>query len=49
MQYIGEYEFKRIGKKKWNKRMKRVIEILKVVFNYDRLVYKWRKCTGNKF
>ncbi|HSQ45101.1 MAG TPA: ROK family protein [Ginsengibacter sp.] len=35
--YIGEFEFKRIGKKKWNKRMKRVIEILKVVFNYDRL------------
>lgn len=36
-EYIGEFEFKRIGKKKWNKRMKRVIEILKVVFNYDRL------------
>lgn len=35
--YIGELEFKRIGKKKWNERMKRVIEILKVVFNYDRL------------
>ena len=35
--YIGEYEFKRIGKKKWNKRMRRVIRILKVVFNYDRL------------
>jgi polyphosphate glucokinase len=33
--YIGEDEFKRIGKEKWNKRMKRVIEILKVVFNYD--------------
>ena len=36
-QYIGEQEFKRIGKKEWNKRMKRVIAILKVVFNYDRL------------
>lgn len=36
-EYIGEFEFKRIGKKKWNKRMKRVIEILKVVYNYDRL------------
>lgn len=33
--YVGEDEFKRIGRKKWNKRMKRVIEILKVVFNYD--------------
>jgi polyphosphate glucokinase len=35
--YVGEFEFKRIGKKKWNKRMQRVIKILKVVFNYDRL------------
>ena len=35
--YIGEAEFKRIGKKKWNKRMKRVIEILKTVVNYDKL------------
>lgn len=35
--YVGEFEFKRVGKKKWNKRMQRVIEILKVVFNYDRL------------
>lgn len=36
-EYIGELEFKRIGKKNWNKRMRRVIKILKVVFNYDRL------------
>lgn len=36
-QYIGEAELLRIGEKKWNKRMKKVIEILKVVFNYDRL------------
>ena len=36
-EYVGEYEFKRIGKKKWNKRMKRIIKVLKVVFNYDRL------------
>jgi polyphosphate glucokinase len=35
--YIGEYELRRIGRKKWNDRMKRVIEILKTVFNYDRL------------
>ncbi len=27
----------KVGKKKWNKRMKEVIGILKVVFNYDRL------------
>lgn len=36
-EYVGEAELIRIGEKKWNKRMKRVIEILKVVFNYDRL------------
>lgn len=36
-QYIGEAELIRIGEKKWNKRMKKVINILKVVFNYDRL------------
>lgn len=36
-QYIGEEELKRIGKKAWNRRMKRVIEILKVVVNYDTL------------
>jgi polyphosphate glucokinase len=28
---------KKIGKKKWNKRMAKVIEILKTVFNYDHL------------
>ncbi len=36
-QYIGEKELLRIGEKKWNRRVKKVIEILKVVFNYDRL------------
>ncbi len=36
-EYIGEEEFMRIGKKLWNKRMQRVIEILKVVVNYDTL------------
>jgi len=36
-QYIGEKELLRIGEKKWNKRMKKVIEILKVVYNYDYL------------
>jgi polyphosphate glucokinase len=35
--YIGENELKRIGLERWNRRMKKVIEILKVVFNYDRL------------
>lgn len=36
-EYIGEAEMLRIGKKKWNKRMKRVLEIIKVVINYDTL------------
>lgn len=36
-EYIGEAELVRIGEKKWNKRLKKIIEILKVVFNYDRL------------
>jgi polyphosphate glucokinase len=35
--YVGESALLKIGKKKWNKRMEKVIEILKVVFNYDHL------------
>jgi polyphosphate glucokinase len=35
--YVGEQALKNCGKEKWNKRMKRVLEMLKVVFNYDRL------------
>ncbi|WP_346239514.1 ROK family protein [Niabella insulamsoli] len=35
--YIGEATYNDIGKKKWNKRMQRVISIMKTVFNYDRL------------
>ncbi|MGN6247431.1 MAG: ROK family protein [Ginsengibacter sp.] len=35
--YVGAAALEKIGKKKWNKRVKRVIEILKVVFNYDHL------------
>lgn len=36
-QYVGEAEHKKIGNKKWNKRMKFVFEVLKTVFNYDKL------------
>lgn len=36
-QYIGEAAYERKGKAHWNERMKKVIEILKTVFNYDRL------------
>jgi polyphosphate glucokinase len=35
--YVGKDALKKIGKKKWKKRMKRVIDILKTVFNYDHL------------
>ncbi len=35
--YIGEDALLKIGKERWNKRMKRVISILKTVFNYDHL------------
>lgn len=35
--YIGEKPLQKIGVNKWNKRMMKVIEILKTVFNYDHL------------
>jgi len=34
-QYIGEKELKRIGTKRWNERMEKVLQTLKTVFNYD--------------
>lgn len=36
-QYIGEAALEKEGRDKWNKRMKKVFEILKTVFNYDTL------------
>lgn len=35
--YMGDKELDKIGKKKWNIRMKRVFKTLKTVFNYDHL------------
>ena len=35
--FIGDGALKKIGVKKWNKRIKEVLDILKTVFNYDRL------------
>jgi polyphosphate glucokinase len=35
--YIGERALEKEGKEKWNKRIKKVFEILKTVFNYDTL------------
>lgn len=34
-EYIGDKALNTIGKDKWNKRMKRVLGVLKTVFNYD--------------
>ncbi|OMP77579.1 ROK family protein [[Flexibacter] sp. ATCC 35208] len=36
-EYIGNKALEKEGLEKWNKRMERVMEVLKVVFNYDRL------------
>ncbi|MFI5157650.1 MAG: ROK family protein [Sphingobacteriales bacterium] len=36
-EYIGEKALEKVGKKKWNKRMEKVFEVLKTVFNYDTL------------
>ena len=36
-EYIGEKAFQKEGKEKWNKRMQKVLKILKTVFNYDYL------------
>lgn len=33
--YIGNKAFEKIGTERWNKRLKKVIEIYKTVFNYD--------------
>lgn len=35
--FIGDKGFNKVGKKKWNKRLKYIIEIYKTVFNYDKL------------
>jgi len=35
--YIGTKAFEKIGKKEWNERLERIIEIYKTVFNYDTL------------
>lgn len=35
--FIGAAALEEIGKKKWNKRMQYVFEVIKTVFNYDRL------------
>ena len=35
--YIGDAALKKTGEEKWNKRMERVLTILKTVFNYDHL------------
>lgn len=36
-EYVGEKALEKKGKAKWNKRMKKVLQVLKTVFNYDQL------------
>jgi polyphosphate glucokinase len=36
-EYIGEKAYDKIGKKKWNKRMQKVLAVLLTTFNYDML------------
>lgn len=36
-EYVGKKALKDKGNKKWNKRMKKVLKVLKTVINYDRL------------
>lgn len=35
--YVGANAYEELSRKKWNKRMLKVLTVLKVVFNYDRL------------
>ncbi len=35
--YVGKAAFKDIGPKKWNKRMKKILKIMQIIFNYDTL------------
>ena len=35
--YIGQEALDKLGKKKWNKHFKKVLKVLKTVFNYDHL------------
>jgi polyphosphate glucokinase len=36
-EYLGDRARKRVGTRKWNRRVRRVLGILETVFNYDRL------------
>src|SRR5690606_15522934 len=36
-QYVGNSAYQDIGQEKWNRRLQKVIRVLKTVFNYDHL------------
>lgn len=36
-EYLGDQALKAVGPERWNKRLKRILTMLKTVFNYDRL------------
>jgi polyphosphate glucokinase len=35
--YLGNHALEKVGKEKWNKRVRQFVDALKIVFNYDRL------------
>jgi polyphosphate glucokinase len=48
-QYIGEKVMEKIGEERWNRRMQKVLSILKTVFNYDRLYISGGNATKLRF
>jgi polyphosphate glucokinase len=47
--YIGAKAFKLAGIKRWNRRLKKIISILKIVFNYDTLFIGGGNATNINF
>jgi polyphosphate glucokinase len=43
-EYVGSSAMEKVGKEKWNKRVAKVLTVLKVVFNYDRLYLGGGSC-----
>jgi len=37
--YVGEKALKKVGKKRWNKRVAKLVNVLATVFSYDRLYF----------
>jgi polyphosphate glucokinase len=48
-EYLGSKALQKEGKEKWNKRLAKMIAVLKVVFNYDRLYLGGGSCKELNF